>query len=69
MMSKEVGLLGPEDTFVVEEDKTSRAVTFKDQVQVMLVLFRSGGEDEDVIDVGDAEEAIADGCEETSFCK
>ena len=58
VMAQEVDLLGPEDTFV----ETSRAETVKDQVKVMPVLFRSGGEDEDVIDVGDAKgEIVEDG--------
>ena len=48
------------DTFVVAEDKTSGAETFKDLVKVMPVLFRRGGEDEDVINVGDAEGEIAE---------
>ena len=34
--------------------------TFKDQVKVTPVLFRIGGEDKDVIDVGDAEGEIAE---------
>ena len=32
MMTQEVDLLGPKDTFVVAEDKTSGEETFKDQV-------------------------------------
>ena len=59
-MAQEVYLLSPEDAFVVAEDETSGAETFKDQVQVAPVLFGGGGEDEDVINVGDAEGEIAE---------
>ena len=58
MLAQEIDLLGPEDTFVVAEDETSGAETFEDQMQVTPVLLRSGGEDEDVIDVGDVEGEI-----------
>ena len=60
MMAQEVDLFGPEDTSVMAEDKAGRAETFKDQVKVKPVLFSIGGEDEDVIDVGDAEGEIAE---------
>ena len=60
MMAQEIDLLSPEDTFVVVEDKTSGAETFEDQMKVTLVLFRSGEEDKDVIDVSDAEGEIAE---------
>ena len=59
-MAQEVDLLSPEDAFVVAEDETSGAEMFKDQVQVAPVLFGGGGENEDVIDVGDAEVEIAE---------
>ena len=59
-MAQEVDLFGPEDAFVVAEDKTSRAEAFKDQMQVAPVFFGSRGEDKDVIDVGDAEGEIAE---------
>ena len=59
-MAQEVDLLSPEDAFVVAEDETSGTDAFKDQVQVAPVLFGGGGEDEDVIDVGNAEGEIAE---------
>ena len=59
-MAKEVDLFSPEDAFVVAEDKTSGVEAFEDQVQVAPVLFGSGGENEDVIDVGDTEGEIAE---------
>ena len=59
-MAQEVDLFGPEYTFVVAEDKAGGAETFKNQVKVTPVLFRIGGEDEDVIDVGDTEGEIAE---------
>ena len=58
IMAQEIDLLGHEDTFVMVENKTSGAETFEDQMKVTAVLFRSGGEDEDVIDVGGAEGEI-----------
>ena len=60
MMAPEIDLFGPEDTFVMAEDKTSRAEMFEDQMKVTPVLFRSGGEDKDAIDVGDAEGEITE---------
>ena len=58
-MAQEIDLLGPEDAFVVAENKTSGAETFEDQMKVTPVFFRSGGE-EDVIDVGGTEGEIAE---------
>ena len=58
-MAKEVDLFGPEDAFVVSEDKTSGVEAFKGQMQVASVFFGSRGEDKDVVDIGDAEGEIA----------
>ena len=52
--------MAPEDAFVVAEDETSGTETFKDQMQVAPVFFSGRGEDEDVIDVGNAEGEIAE---------
>ena len=60
VMAQEIDLFGPEHTFVVAEDKITGAEAFKDQVKVMPVLFRSGGEDKDFIDIGDTEGEIAE---------
>ena len=54
-MVQEFDLFGPEDSFVVAEDKASGAEVFKGQMQVAPVFFGVRGEDEDVIDIGDAE--------------
>ena len=59
-MAQEIDLLHPKDTFVMAEDKTSGVETFEDQMKVTPVLFRSGGENKDVIDVGDTEGEIAE---------
>ena len=59
-MAQEVDLFGPEYAFVVAEDETSGAEAFKDQMQVAPVFFGGRGEDEDVIDVGNAEGEIAE---------
>ena len=59
-MAQEVDLFGLKDAFVVAEDETSGAEAFKDQMQVAPVFFGGRGEDEDVIDVGDAEGEIAE---------
>ena len=59
-MAQEVDLFGPEDAFVVAEDETSGAEVFKDQMQVAPVFFDGRGEEEDVIDIGDAEREIAE---------
>ena len=59
-MAQEVDLFGPKDAFVMAEDETSGAEAFKDQMQVAPAFFGGRGEDEDVIDVGDAEGEIAE---------
>ena len=59
-MAQEVDILSPEDAFVMAEDETSGAEAFEDQVQVAPVLVGGGGENEDVIDVGNAEGEIAE---------
>ena len=58
-MAQEVDRFGPEDAFVVVEDETSGAEAFKDQMQVAPVFFSGRGENEDFVDVGDAEGEIA----------
>ena len=60
MVTQEIHFLGSEDTFIMAEDEASGAETFEDQVQETPVLLGGGGEDEDVIDIGDAEEKIAE---------
>ena len=60
VMAQEVDFLSPKDAFVMEEDETSRAETFKDWVQVAPALFSGRGESEDVIGVGKAEGEIAE---------
>ena len=59
-MAQEVDLFGPKDAFVVAEDQTSGAEAFKDQMQVVPVFFGGRGEDEDVINIGDAEAEITE---------
>ena len=58
VVSQEIDLFGPKDAFVVSEDETGSLKAFEDQLEMAPVLFRSGGENEDVIDVGDAEGEI-----------
>ena len=59
-MAQEVDLFGPEDAFAMAEDETSGVEVFKDQMQVAPVFFGGRGEDEDVIDIGDAEGDITE---------
>ena len=57
-MAQEVDLFGPEDTFIVVEDKTSGVEAFMNVIQVAPVFFSGRGEDEAVINVGNAEGKI-----------
>ena len=59
-MAQEVDLYDPEDAFFVVEDKIGRVEAFEDQMQVAPVFFGGREEDEDVIDVGDAEREIVE---------
>ena len=59
VVAQEVDLFGPKDAFVVVEDKTSGVEAFMNLMQVAPVFFSGRGEDEAIINVGNAEGEIA----------
>ena len=49
----------PENTFVSANDETSRAKAFEDTMEMALIFVRSRGEDQNIIDISDAEGDVA----------
>ena len=59
-MPQEFHRLGPENTFVLANDKTSRAEAFEDMIKMALMFVRSQGEDQNIVDISDAEGKVAE---------
>ena len=51
---------GPESTFVLANDETRRTEALEDTMEMALMFIRSRGEDQNIINVGDAEGEVTE---------